>query len=103
MKGSLQLKRGIWQAVICYKDEAGKFKYKWISTGLPERGNKKAAQKILDDEIEKFSAAFESGQAPEPKKPKEISAPTEISHVPVPTFIEYLRQNLEQRKPELSE
>lgn len=54
MKGSLQLKRGIWHAVISYKDEGDNYKTKWISTGLPERGNKKAAKEILDRELENF-------------------------------------------------
>lgn len=74
MTGSLQLKRGIWQAVICYQDEVGKKKYKWISTGLTERGNKKAAKEILDRELEKFERELtESKDKVERRsKPKEV-------------------------------
>ena len=58
MKGSLRLKDGLFYAVISYKDEFGKFKQKWISTNLKERGNKKQAQKILEQELENFKSSF---------------------------------------------
>ena len=54
MKGSLRVRDGMYYAVISYKNELGQYKQKWITTGLKERGNKKAAQKILEEEIEKF-------------------------------------------------
>lgn len=54
MKGSIQVKRGLLYGVICYKDEFGQSKQKWIATGLPERGNKKEAQKILEKEMKAF-------------------------------------------------
>ena len=34
LKGTLQSKKGYLYAVIGYKDEAGKQKYKWYATGL---------------------------------------------------------------------
>ena len=34
MTGTIQVKKGYLYAVINYKDEAGKTKYKWIATGL---------------------------------------------------------------------
>ena len=40
---SLQEKNGIYQAVLNYKDDNGKRKQKWKSTGLTVRGNKKLA------------------------------------------------------------
>lgn len=54
MKGSIQVKRGLLYGVICYNDEFGQSKQKWIATGLPERGNKKEAQKILEKEMKAF-------------------------------------------------
>ena len=33
MKASLQIKNGVYQVVIGYKDENGKHKTKWITTG----------------------------------------------------------------------
>ena len=47
LKGTLQSKKGYLYAVIGYKDEAGKQKYKWYATGLTERGNKKEAKGFL--------------------------------------------------------
>lgn len=54
MKGSIQVKRGLLYGVICYNDEFGQRKQKWIATGLPERGNRKEAQKILEKEMKAF-------------------------------------------------
>lgn len=54
MKGSLRIRDGMYYVVISYKNELGQYKQKWITTGLKERGNKKAAQKILEEEVEKF-------------------------------------------------
>ena len=62
MTGSLRVKNGTYYAVISYKDEYGIFKQKWISTKLPERGNKKEAQKILNKEMELFNNGEEIRQ-----------------------------------------
>ena len=53
--GSVQQKGGKWYAVLNLKDIDGKRKIKWISTGLPIRGNKKKAEKILEQQIDKYS------------------------------------------------
>ena len=45
--GHLEVKRGIYQCVINYTDESGKRKRQSISTGLPEKGNKKRAEEVL--------------------------------------------------------
>ena len=62
MTGSLRVKNGTYYAVISYKDEYGIFRQKWISTKLPERGNKKEAQKILNKEMELFNNGEEIRQ-----------------------------------------
>ena len=54
MTGTIQVKKGYLYAVINYKDEAGKTKYKWIATGLKERGNRKAAKEILEKALIEF-------------------------------------------------
>lgn len=59
MTGRITVKKGYWNCVINYK-EFGKYRQKWINTHLAEKGNKKLAQAILSDEIEKFQAIFES-------------------------------------------
>ena len=51
MTGSVQLNKGKWYCVLDFKDENGKRKLKWFSTGLTEKGNKKKAQAILKDLI----------------------------------------------------
>ena len=43
-KGSLQSSHGTWYVVVSYKDEYGKPKTKWISTGLKVANNKTKAK-----------------------------------------------------------
>jgi integrase len=52
--GHLSVKKGYYYCVLNYKDEYGKRKNKWISTGLPEKGNKKRAEEILIEERRSF-------------------------------------------------
>lgn len=52
--GHLQEKKGYYYAVLSYKDENGKRKTKWISTGLPLKGNKKKAEEVLNTERMNF-------------------------------------------------
>ena len=54
MTGSLQVKNGKYYAVINTTDSNGKRKQKWVSTGLEAKGNKKKAEKILRDVIQKY-------------------------------------------------
>jgi len=62
MNGSLQVKNGMLYGVITYVDEGGKKKHKWISTGLKERGNRKAAKEILDKAITDFEEQQEAAR-----------------------------------------
>ncbi len=56
--GSLQIKNGKYYTVINYKDERGKRKQKWFSTGLDTtlKSNKKAAEKMLASLISEYEA-----------------------------------------------
>lgn len=45
--GHLQEKKGFFYMVLCWADINGKRKTKWVSTGLPIKGNKKKAEKLL--------------------------------------------------------
>ena len=45
--GHLREKRGYYYAVLNYNDSLGRRKTKWISTGLPVKGNKKRAEAVL--------------------------------------------------------
>ena len=79
MNGSLQVKNGYLYAVINYKDEAGKTKYKWVATGLKERGNRKAAKEILD----KALIDFEEQQKAAAEKIERRSKPKEVDKLTV--------------------
>lgn len=52
--GHLNEKNGYYHIVLTYNDEGGKRKYKWISTGLPLKDNKRKAEAMLVQEREKF-------------------------------------------------
>ncbi len=54
VSGHLSLKKGYYYCVLSYNDILGKRKTKWISTGLPEKGNKKRAEALLIEERRKF-------------------------------------------------
>ena len=49
VKATLQDKRGIYQVVLSYADANGIRKQKWISTGLPVKGNKRIALEKLEE------------------------------------------------------
>ena len=89
MKGSLKIKRGYFYAVINYKDNYGKYKQKWFNTGLKERGNKKEAQKILDEKLSTFQPDVFEVQ-PEPIVKNDI------------IFIDYIENYVKDKKKELS-
>ena len=55
MTGRLATKKGLFYCVLSYRDKNGDWKQKWIPTGLSERGNKKAAQHILQQTIFEYS------------------------------------------------
>lgn len=47
VSGTLALKNGYYYAVLSYRDAAGKRHQKWVSTGLPQKGNKRQAEQEL--------------------------------------------------------
>ena len=54
--GHLQEKNGVYYMVLSFHDETGKRKTKWVSTGLPVKGNKKKAEKLLMELRKSFEA-----------------------------------------------
>lgn len=52
--GHLQEKKGYFYIVLSYKDHEGKRKSKWLTTGLPVKGNKKRAQDLLHQARKEF-------------------------------------------------
>lgn len=57
--GNIQSKNGKLYALLSYKDETGKRKVKWISTGLAEKDNKRKAQRMLPEIIMEFRKDLE--------------------------------------------
>lgn len=52
--GHLQIKKGLYYIVLTYKDWDGKRKQPWFPTGLPAKGNKKRAEKMLMEMRQNF-------------------------------------------------
>ncbi len=90
MTGKIKIRNGIYYAVINYKDNYGNYKQKWISTGLKERGNKKEAQRFLNEQLENFSL----------EKPFE-SIPTPIVQNDI-IFMNYIKDYIQHKEKELS-
>ncbi|MBQ4100796.1 MAG: site-specific integrase [Oscillospiraceae bacterium] len=49
--GSVQVKKEMFYLVISIKDSDGKRRQKWIATGLPEKGNRREANRLLYEKI----------------------------------------------------
>ena len=47
VSGHLQIKKGYYYVVLNYHDDAGKRHTKYVSTGLPQKGNKRRAEAAL--------------------------------------------------------
>lgn len=56
--GHLRSKRGIWQMIFRYNDEAGLPHEISESTGLAEKGNKRKAQKMLDKRLDELEQQY---------------------------------------------
>lgn len=54
MTGSLQVKNGKYHIVLNIQKAGEKRKQKWISTNLPEKGNKRKAEKMLREAIAEY-------------------------------------------------
>ena len=61
--GCVRVYKGIWRAVI-YWQEGGKRKQKQYSTGLPERGNKRKAEKFLQEKLSEIQMTYSASDAP---------------------------------------
>ena len=55
VSGTLTVKNGYYYAVLSYKDATGKRHQKWVSTGLPQKGNKRRAE----EELVRIRSTFE--------------------------------------------
>lgn len=99
MTGSIQTKNGMLYGVITYVDEGGKKKHKWISTGLKERGNRKAAKEIIDKAITDFEEQQEAAR----NKIRQRSQPKEADKSDATMlFSDYCAKYVESIKSTLS-
>jgi len=57
--GRLTEKNGRYQMIVNLKNEKGKFKPKWISTGLAVKGNKKKAEAMLRETLQHYNSIEE--------------------------------------------
>ena len=60
--GHLQIKNDNYYMVLNYTDANGKRRQPWIPTGLPAKGNKRRAEKLLLDPQELCPAGCEQGE-----------------------------------------
>jgi integrase len=77
MTTRLQNKDGYWYGIINYKDHAGKYKKKWISTGLSSKGNKRKAEKMLLDAVSEFKEELQN-QTLREEAPAEVMTMSEL-------------------------
>ena len=77
MTTRLQNKDGYWYGIINYKDHAGKYKKKWISTGLSSKGNKRKAEKMLLDAVSEFKEELQN-QTLRKEAPAEVMTMSEL-------------------------
>lgn len=85
----LQIKNGIYQAVLEYYDKDGKRHQPWRSTGLKERGNKKQALIVAENIRTEFEKKLQLKDLDNAKPTSNTSNTTDI------LFIEYLLYWLE--------
>ena len=62
VSGHLQEKKGYYYAVLSYYDNNKKRHVKYFSTGLPVKGNKRKAEKILHEMQSSFEIPREIGE-----------------------------------------
>ena len=78
--GHLQIKNDNYYMVLNYTDANGKRRQPWIPTGLPAKGNKRRAEKLLLDTRKSFVPPVVS------KENEDISSDTvSYTHLTLPT------------------
>ena len=90
MTGKTEVINGFYYLTIYYKDSLNRHKRTRIKTDLPERGNKKAAEKLLKEKMENFNVAEYEGVLSENVVDKSI------------LFVDYIEQYVLSKEKELS-
>lgn len=87
MTGRVTVKNGYWNIIINYKAEDGTYKQHWKKTDLKERGNKKLAEKRLNEEIAEFALKLKESMKNKIKKYKEESETDKTGQMPFESYI----------------
>ena len=87
---SLQEKRGIYQVVLSYKDNANKRKQKWISTGILVKGNNK---RLANKKLEEIKQDYKSYISP---KLSTDENKTKLFEIYMKDWLESYKVNLEE-------
>ena len=98
MTGKLSIKNGVWHVVLYYKNHEGQHRQKWLTTGLKERGNKKAALNILNEKLIEYAYLENENYQPEAIAPK-IEDKKENSDI---RWLDWLKAYVDSIKDELS-
>lgn len=97
---TIQEKEGYLYAVVSFKDEAGKTKYKWLSTGLKARGNRKAAKKVAVEKVAEFQKQLSKKQEKfECRVKPKVRNNTDATIL----FTDYCEKYIDSRRKHLSE
>ena len=107
---SEQIKNGKIQIVFSFRDENGKRKLKWMSTGLSEGCTKKALKEKTEEIIQRFTEDFNSGKLTKAKAPmvdknfisEDVMKTSVDSDVRNCKFVDFLSEWLITAKPTLA-
>ena len=89
---SLQEKRNIYQVVLSYRDNNGKRKQKWISTGISVKGNNK---RLANEKLEEIKQNY-TKYIPTPLTSQENDLSNEFFEVYMQNWLESYKHNIEE-------
>ena len=98
MNATLQLKRGYYYTVINYKDETGKTKYKWISTGFKQGDSKRQVNQVMKEQFEQFEQEYNEKKKHGGRKRSRDVDESDACKL----FTDYCLKYIENKKEELS-
>lgn len=88
MTGSLQTKNGKFYIVLNFKDNKGKYKTKWIGTGLEIKNNKRKAEQMIPNIVNENLSLENQEEEKQEEKQEEY-------------FVDFLKSWLENKKDKI--
>ena len=95
--GTLQIKGGKYYCVLDYRDEKGARKFKWISTGLEEKGNKRKATEMLNKVLMEYELKNLEVETTGKQKNHPVKTVDELNQCDI-LFTDYMQKWLEKKK-----